>query len=629
MWRSVSRCRIVVERGARHLRLDAAQHVVGAKFDDDRVGAFRHRPVEPGQPVGRGIAGDAGIGDVDGNALGRQAPPAGAARSRPCRAGRIRRSANCRARRSGSALAARGRLHRCRGRGAPRYKPPHGDLAQTRAATHMSGHASDRAGRGPESTSMNDISGHPFAGDAIALARRQSVARPRRRPRPYPARHRPQYRPRRGGRPARPVGLRQIDAADGDDRTGAAGLRLGRSVAGEDLQQLDEDALARFRGKHIGIVFQAFHLIPTMTALENVAVPLELAGARDALAARRARTGRRRAWRSACIIIRPSFPAASSSASRWPARSRPIPPSSSPTSRPAISTRRPGARSSSFCSAAIASAARRWCWSPTTPRSRRAATACCTCIRAGSTAAARCDAGRRYAECGDCAKGATGAAFRLARIARRLARLRRFHRLHRARRHGDRRRRLGGGEPCRRHRAAPASVILGGDLAFSLIQREASDGRARASSTRTARFPSPPRMRAMARTGDGQIDAGRDQGGRWRLSAVRHGRDRSGHAAAGAVGATRRRVRRRRRSGAADAARSENRRPHHHRQRRDRAARGADQRARQARRRHRPRAARAHQRGGAARHRPVAARQPGALAIPAAAAGRRRERCAP
>jgi putative ABC transport system ATP-binding protein len=54
-------------------------------------------------------------------------------------------------------------------------------------------------------------------------------------------------------------------------------------VAGQELQQLDEDALARFRGKHIGIVFQAFHLIPTMTALENVAVPLEFAGARDAL----------------------------------------------------------------------------------------------------------------------------------------------------------------------------------------------------------------------------------------------------------------------------------------------------------------------------------------------------------
>ena len=55
-------------------------------------------------------------------------------------------------------------------------------------------------------------------------------------------------------------------------------------VAGEDLARLDEDALARFRGRHVGIVFQSFHLIPTMTALENVAVPLELAGRRDAFA---------------------------------------------------------------------------------------------------------------------------------------------------------------------------------------------------------------------------------------------------------------------------------------------------------------------------------------------------------
>jgi putative ABC transport system ATP-binding protein len=55
-------------------------------------------------------------------------------------------------------------------------------------------------------------------------------------------------------------------------------------VAGEDIGRLDEDALARFRGRHVGIVFQSFHLIPTMTALENVAVPLELAGAADAFA---------------------------------------------------------------------------------------------------------------------------------------------------------------------------------------------------------------------------------------------------------------------------------------------------------------------------------------------------------
>ena len=53
-------------------------------------------------------------------------------------------------------------------------------------------------------------------------------------------------------------------------------------VAGQDLGGMGEDALARFRREHVGIVFQAFHLIPTMTALENVAVPLEFAGRRDA-----------------------------------------------------------------------------------------------------------------------------------------------------------------------------------------------------------------------------------------------------------------------------------------------------------------------------------------------------------
>jgi len=54
------------------------------------------------------------------------------------------------------------------------------------------------------------------------------------------------------------------------------------SVAGHDLRALDEDGLALFRRDNVGIVFQSFHLIPTMTALENVAVPLEFAGRRDA-----------------------------------------------------------------------------------------------------------------------------------------------------------------------------------------------------------------------------------------------------------------------------------------------------------------------------------------------------------
>ena len=53
-------------------------------------------------------------------------------------------------------------------------------------------------------------------------------------------------------------------------------------VAGQNLNEMDEDALARFRRAHLGIVFQSFHLVPTMTALENAALPLEFSHARDA-----------------------------------------------------------------------------------------------------------------------------------------------------------------------------------------------------------------------------------------------------------------------------------------------------------------------------------------------------------
>ncbi len=129
---------------------------------------------------------------------------------------------------------------------------------------------------------MNDISGHPIAGDAIVLGGVNLSL---------------------GRGAARVHILRNITLNIG--RGEAVGL-LGPSgsgkstllmvmtglerpdsgtvtVTGEDLGRLDEDQLARFRGRTIGIVFQAFHLIPTMTALENVAIPLELAGAPDAL----------------------------------------------------------------------------------------------------------------------------------------------------------------------------------------------------------------------------------------------------------------------------------------------------------------------------------------------------------
>jgi len=63
-------------------------------------------------------------------------------------------------------------------------------------------------------------------------------------------------------------------------------------LAGHDLGRLDENALARLRRSHVGIVFQSFHLLPTMTALENVAIPVELAGRPDPLGAAAGALGR-------------------------------------------------------------------------------------------------------------------------------------------------------------------------------------------------------------------------------------------------------------------------------------------------------------------------------------------------
>ena len=216
-------------------------------------------------------------------------------------------------------------------------------------------------------------------------------------------------------------------------------------------------------------------------------------------------------------------------------------------------------------------------------------------------------------------------AFRLARVARRLTRFRRLCRLHRARRHGDRRGRFGGTKPLRRPRPRRRRDPRRRPRLFAGPARSERQ-RARISLRDTAPFLASRRCRPWRApaTGERRWSRSKRSTAAYPLLGTvvtdpamplpalfaRQG-DAFGAAADPAL---------------LSAARSQARRPHHHRQRGDRTARGVDRRAGQTRRRDRLRTAPPDQRGGAARERAAAARQPGALALPAAPARNRVER---
>ncbi len=249
----------------RHLRrLETAQAVIRAQFHDHRVGPGAQRPVEAGQPAGAGVARNAGVFDDHIMAAccqcGLQLGWKGVRRSN--------------AQAGGQAVAQGHDPHRVTGRRRPSHQ----------AHQHQPGTATlDRFCKPAISVHVDFTFRNflPVTGHALDLKDIHLTL----------------------GSEAGPVNiLRGIDLVVpagqslgivGPSGSGKSTLLMVMGglervttgtviAAGRDITDMNEDALAAFRLGRVGVVFQSFHLIPTMNALENVAVPLEIAGRGDA-----------------------------------------------------------------------------------------------------------------------------------------------------------------------------------------------------------------------------------------------------------------------------------------------------------------------------------------------------------
>ena len=148
----------------------------------------------------------------------------------------------------------------------------------------------------------------------------------------------------------------------GLDTFSSGSVRIGET----ELGSLKDKQLTQLRRDKIGFIFQAFNLLPTLTALENITLPMDIAGRKPDKEWLDSVIDDGRPLRPARATGPPSSPAASSSASPWPAPWPPGPRSSSVTSRPETSTPAPAPRSSASCATPCASWARPSSWSPTT-----------------------------------------------------------------------------------------------------------------------------------------------------------------------------------------------------------------------------------------------------------------------
>ena len=260
-----------VQRRLGGFRVDAAQSVIGAQLENNGIGVVRHRPVESTEPARGGVARYAGIDDRDRMALGleRGLEPGGEGGAGgqaetggeripeghdfEHTVGGVRSVRRVRATTTTISTSAKRWTQTAefpyergcerRGRMTNTF---HAGPAVALAGVNLSlGHGAARV------HILKDIALDIGQGEAFGL-----------------------IGPSGSGKSTLLMVMAGLERPD----TGTV------RVAGNDLCALDEDALARFRGRQVGIVFQSFHLIPTMTALENVAVPLELAGAGDAQA---------------------------------------------------------------------------------------------------------------------------------------------------------------------------------------------------------------------------------------------------------------------------------------------------------------------------------------------------------
>ena len=257
-----------VESVAGDRRVDAAKRIVGAELDDDGVGRLVDRPVDAGEAVARRVAGDAGIDDhhivtagterrletAGEGGAGVEAEPGGEAVAEGDDPDRIGGGRERRRRKRGKdrqhetqALDRHGRSTICGGAVSNHHHIGIGGVTGPIIAcdrVHV------RLGAGASAVhALDDVTLAVAAGTSLSLVG-----------------------PSGSGKST------LLMAIAGLERPSEGRI----TIAGTDITSLGEDRLARLRGRAIGIVFQSFHLIRNMTALENVAVPLELAGAADA-----------------------------------------------------------------------------------------------------------------------------------------------------------------------------------------------------------------------------------------------------------------------------------------------------------------------------------------------------------